>query len=183
MAALLHRIGRLAFRRRGLAVLLWAVVLGAVGAAAVSTTSTNTTGLTLPGTESQRAIDLLKDLVDAIRKLAVGTEADTGTRSMVVTAAALIMITVFTGFVGSHDLTIKSIGFGLAVAVACDAFVVRMTIVPAVLALLGDRAWWLPHRLDRLVPDVDIEGGKLTGGAQPSSDRTSILTRSGTAQR
>ncbi|MDP9615095.1 MULTISPECIES: MMPL family transporter [Streptomyces] len=113
------------------------------------------------------------------------TAIESGFRSSatVVTAAALIMITVFTGFVGSHDLTIKSIGFGLAVAVACDAFVVRMTLVPAVLALLGDRAWWLPRRLDRLVPDVDIEGGKLTGGAQPPSDRTLVLTRSGTAQR
>nr|WP_253209527.1 MMPL family transporter [Streptomyces niphimycinicus] len=66
MATLLHRIGRLAFRRRGLAVLLWVVVLGAVGAAAVSTTSTSTTGLTLPGTESQRAIDLLDEKFPAV---------------------------------------------------------------------------------------------------------------------
>jgi RND superfamily putative drug exporter len=61
MATLLYGIGRLAFRRRGLALLLWAVILGAVGTAAVSTTSTNTTGLTLPGTQSQRAIDLLDE--------------------------------------------------------------------------------------------------------------------------
>ncbi|MFE7757213.1 MMPL family transporter [Streptomyces sp. NPDC057429] len=113
------------------------------------------------------------------------TAIESGFRSSatVVTAAALIMIAVFTGFVGSHDLTIKSIGFGLAIAVALDAFVVRMTIVPAVLALLGDRAWRMPRRLDRLIPDVGIEGGKLTDTALPPSDQTPSLTRSGTAQR
>ncbi|WP_405931328.1 MMPL family transporter [Streptomyces sp. NBC_00827] len=79
----------------------------------------------------------------------------------VVTVAALIMITVFSGFMGAHDPMIKSLGFGLAVAVAFDAFIVRMTIVPAVLALLGDRAWFLPARIDRILPNVDIEGEKL----------------------
>ncbi|MFD9859497.1 MMPL family transporter [Streptomyces alboflavus] len=79
----------------------------------------------------------------------------------VVTVAALIMITVFAGFVGSDDAMIKALGFGLAVAVAFDAFVVRMTIVPAALALLGNRAWSLPGWLDRILPHVDIEGEKL----------------------
>ncbi|MFD9887462.1 MMPL family transporter [Streptomyces alboflavus] len=79
----------------------------------------------------------------------------------VVTVAALIMITVFAGFVGSDDAMIKALGFGLAVAVAFDAFVVRMTIVPAALALLGKRAWSLPGWLDRILPHVDIEGEKL----------------------
>ncbi|MFF1678513.1 MMPL family transporter [Streptomyces sp. NPDC058256] len=79
----------------------------------------------------------------------------------VVTAAALIMITVFAGFVGSHEAMIKSLGFGLAIAVAFDAFVVRMTIIPAALALLGKRAWSLPAWMDRLLPNVDIEGEKL----------------------
>ncbi|MGW1623942.1 MMPL family transporter [Streptomyces sp. NPDC002172] len=80
----------------------------------------------------------------------------------VVVAAALIMIAVFASFVTETDSMIKMIGFGLAAAVLFDAFVVRMTIVPAVLALLGDRAWWLPGRLDRLLPRVDIEGEALT---------------------
>ncbi|WP_406000808.1 MMPL family transporter [Streptomyces sp. NBC_00829] len=80
----------------------------------------------------------------------------------VVTAAALIMISVFAGFVGSQDAMIKSLGFGLAIAVAFDAFIVRMTIVPAVLALLGKRAWSLPAWIDRILPNVDIEGEKLT---------------------
>lgn len=102
------------------------------------------------------------------------TAIESGFRSSatVVTAAALIMITVFPGFIGSHDLAIRSIGFGLAVAVACDAFVVRMTRVPAVLALLGDRAWWLPRRLARLIPDVDFEGEKPTSGAGGGGGRS-----------
>ncbi|HWU07152.1 MAG TPA: MMPL family transporter [Streptomyces sp.] len=82
--------------------------------------------------------------------------------SRVVVAAALIMIAVFSGFIGSAESMIKVIGFGLAVAVLFDAFVVRMAIVPAVLALLGDRAWRLPRWLDRFLPNVDIEGEALT---------------------
>ncbi|MEV7889100.1 MMPL family transporter [Streptomyces sp. NPDC002817] len=80
----------------------------------------------------------------------------------VVVAAALIMIAVFAGFIGESDSMIKMIGFGLATAVLLDAFVVRMAIVPAVLALLGDRAWWLPKWLDRRLPRVDVEGEALT---------------------
>ncbi|WP_411111405.1 MMPL family transporter [Streptomyces sp. c-19] len=79
----------------------------------------------------------------------------------VVTAAAVIMIAVFSGFIGMTDQMIKMIGFGLAVAVLFDAFVVRMAIVPAVLALLGHKAWWLPKWLDRILPNVDVEGEGL----------------------
>ncbi|MBV7698238.1 MMPL family transporter [Streptomyces sp. TRM70350] len=86
--------------------------------------------------------------------------------SRVVVAAALIMIAVFAGFVGESDSVIKMIGFGLASAVLFDAFVVRMAIVPAVLALLGARAWWLPGRLDRLLPRVDVEGEALSRRAE-----------------
>ncbi|WP_285568256.1 MMPL family transporter [Streptomyces sp. RTGN2] len=91
------------------------------------------------------------------------TAIETGFKhsSKVVTAAALIMISVFAGFVGGDDAMIKSLGFGLAIAVAFDAFVVRMTIVPAALALLGRRAWSLPGWIDRILPNVDIEGEKL----------------------
>ncbi|SDO06319.1 putative drug exporter of the RND superfamily [Streptomyces sp. cf386] len=80
----------------------------------------------------------------------------------VVVAAALIMIAVFAGFIGESDSMIKMIGFGLASAVLFDAFVVRMAIVPAVLALLGDKAWWLPKWLDRILPRVDVEGEALS---------------------
>ncbi|MEW2620699.1 MMPL family transporter [Streptomyces sp. NPDC048106] len=79
----------------------------------------------------------------------------------VVTAAAVIMIAVFSGFIGSSESMVKMIGFGLAIAVFFDAFVVRMAIVPAVLALLGKRAWWLPKWLDRILPNVDVEGEGL----------------------
>ncbi|MDX3757665.1 MMPL family transporter [Streptomyces mirabilis] len=79
----------------------------------------------------------------------------------VVTAAAVIMIAVFSGFIGSSESMIKMIGFGLAIAVFFDAFVVRMAIVPAVLALLGKKAWWLPRWLDRALPNVDVEGEGL----------------------
>ncbi|MGW1027455.1 MMPL family transporter [Streptomyces sp. NPDC002577] len=80
----------------------------------------------------------------------------------VVVAAALIMMAVFSGFVGAQESMIKMIGFGLAIAVLFDAFVVRMAIVPAVLALLGEKAWYLPRWLDRLLPDVDVEGEALS---------------------
>ncbi|MFG2194339.1 MMPL family transporter [Streptomyces sp. NPDC048639] len=79
----------------------------------------------------------------------------------VVTAAAVIMISVFAGFIGSSESMVKMIGFGLAVAVAFDAFVVRMAIVPAVLALLGKSAWWLPRWMDKVLPNVDVEGERL----------------------
>ncbi|MER0242828.1 MMPL family transporter [Streptomyces sp. HSW2009] len=101
----------------------------------------------------------------------------------VVTAAAVIMISVFAGFIGSHDQMIKMMGFGLAIAVFFDAFVVRMAIVPAVLALLGKSAWWLPAWLDKVLPNVDVEGEKLhkelgdTTPAQPDADPDARLTR------
>ncbi|MEV0943083.1 MMPL family transporter [Micromonospora wenchangensis] len=84
-----------------------------------------------------------------------------GHGARVVTAAALIMMSVFGGFVFLDDPVIKSMGFALAVGVAIDAFVVRMTIVPAVMSLLNARAWWLPRWLDRALPNVDIEGEGL----------------------
>ncbi|MFI1422670.1 MMPL family transporter [Streptomyces sp. NPDC020731] len=88
----------------------------------------------------------------------------------VVVAAALIMIAVFSGFIGESDAMIKMIGFGLASAVLLDAFVVRMAIVPAVLALLGERAWWLPKWLDRILPRVDVEGEALTRPTEPEAE-------------
>ncbi|MEU6198760.1 MMPL family transporter [Streptomyces sp. NPDC047061] len=80
----------------------------------------------------------------------------------VVVAAALIMTAVFSGFVGADESMIKMIGFGLAIAVVFDAFVVRMAIVPAILSLLGNKAWYLPKWLARVLPDIDVEGEKLS---------------------
>jgi RND superfamily putative drug exporter len=85
----------------------------------------------------------------------------------VVVAAALIMISVFGSFVLTNDLVTKSIGLALAVGVAIDAFVVRMTLVPAVMALLGRSAWWLPSWLGRLLPTLDLEGARLAPPAEP----------------
>ncbi|WP_216902881.1 MMPL family transporter [Nocardia alni] len=114
------------------------------------------------------AMDYEVFLVTRIREAHVHGESPaeaivTGFRhnARVVAAAATIMIAVFAGFIGMSEAMIKVLGAGLAAAVFFDAFIVRMTIVPAVLALLGDRAWWLPRRLRKIVPNVDIEGENL----------------------
>ena len=91
---------------------------------------------------------------DAITRGFVGS-------AKVVTAAALIMFAVFAAFVPEGDPSIKVIALGLAVGVFVDAFIVRMTLVPAVLALLGDRAWWMPRWLSRVLPSFDVEGEGL----------------------
>ena len=77
-----------------------------------------------------------------------------------VVVAALVMFSVFAGFVPAGEATIKSIAFALAAGILVDAFVVRMVLVPAALALLGGRAWWLPRWL-RWRPTLDVEGAAL----------------------
>lgn len=79
----------------------------------------------------------------------------------VVTAAAIIMGAVFGGFVFSHIALVRPIGFGLAAGVLIDAFVVRLVLIPAAMHLLGEKAWWLPKWLDRILPNVDVEGAAL----------------------
>ena len=81
--------------------------------------------------------------------------------SRVVIAAAIIMITVFGGFAFSESTTIRPIGFGLAVGVLFDAFLVRLVLIPAIMTLIGKAAWWIPKWLDRILPDVDVEGAAL----------------------
>jgi len=93
------------------------------------------------------------------RDIALGAVRSGFTASArVVTAAAIIMFAVFAAFVPEGDASIKPIALGLAVGIAVDAFLVRMTLVPAVMALLGDKAWWIPRWLDRILPHFDIEG-------------------------
>jgi uncharacterized membrane protein YdfJ with MMPL/SSD domain len=92
-----------------------------------------------------------------------------GQSGRVVTAAAIIMISVFGAFILDADPVVKSIGLSLAFGVLADAFVVRMTLVPAVMTLLGRRAWWMPKRLERIVPDVDIEGESVMKGVRATS--------------
>lgn len=81
----------------------------------------------------------------------------------VVIAAALIMITVFGGFAFSHLTMIRPMGFGLAIGVLADAFLVRLLLVPAAMTIFGKATWWIPKWLDRVLPDVDVEGTKLEG--------------------
>ncbi len=90
------------------------------------------------------------------RKAIVDGLANTG---RVITSAALIMVCVFSSFVLSGNAVVKQFGVGLAVAIAIDATIVRCLLVPAAMTLLGDRCWWLPKWLDRILPRVNIEGG------------------------
>ncbi|MEU6357228.1 MMPL family transporter [Streptomyces sp. NPDC047072] len=134
------------------------------------------------------AMDYEVFLVSRIREAYVhgqgaGESITTGFRysARVVAAAALIMIAVFAGFVTADDSMIKTIGFGLAVAVLFDAFVVRMAFVPGVLALLGDKVAWLPRWLDRILPHLDVEGEALSRAhpaPKPRSDHSHADTES-----
>lgn len=115
------------------------------------------------------AMDYQVFLVSRIREEVVhGSDSSTAIRrgfigsGRVVTAAAIIMIAVFAAFVPEGDPSIKVIALGLAVGVFVDAFIVRMTLVPAALELLGDRAWRMPRWLDTLLPAFDVEGEGLS---------------------
>ena len=93
----------------------------------------------------------------------------------VVTAAAIIMVSVFSGFIFSHLTMVRPLGFAMAFGVLIDAFVVRMTIVPAVMYLLGEKAWWLPKWLERILPDVDVEGAKLNRTDRRKADSEELV--------
>ncbi len=90
----------------------------------------------------------------------------------VVAAAAAIMVSVFAAFMLQDEPLIQSIGFALAAAVFFDAVIVRMTLIPALMYLMGDKAWWLPRWLDRILPDVDVEGEKLGRPGQSPARET-----------
>src|SRR4051794_12477991 len=81
-----------------------------------------------------------------------------GTTGRVITSAALIMVSVFLAFVVNGDPTVKQFGVGMGVAVAVDATVVRCLLVPAIMVLLGTANWWFPSAVDRVVPNLSIEG-------------------------
>ncbi len=100
-----------------------------------------------------------------------------GATAKVITAAALIMISVFLGFVGSSDPVVKMMGIGLATAVAVDATIVRMVLVPSTMALVGDPNWWLPKWLDRILPRLDIEGEPEITPVQPALTLTDGAVR------
>lgn len=120
------------------------------------------------------AMDYQMFLVSGMRESYVhGQNARDAVRSgfasgaRVVAAAALIMVSVFAGFVWSHMTMARPIGLGLAVGVLLDAFLIRMTLTPAVMSLLGDRIWWMPVWLDRLLPHLDVEGSALVDKQRP----------------
>ena len=102
--------------------------------------------------------------------------------SHVVAGAAIIMTSVFAGFVFNHDPMIKQIGFALAFGILIDAFVVRMTLVPAVMAMFGDKAWWLPRWLDRLIPTLDVEGEQLITSLRATDQQHAEAARSTTVR-
>jgi RND superfamily putative drug exporter len=89
----------------------------------------------------------------------------------VITAAALIMVFVFGAFLLESDRVVKLMGVGLATAVFLDATIVRMLLVPATMELLGDKNWWLPKWLDRLLPNIDVEGHVEPGDDEASDTR------------
>jgi putative drug exporter of the RND superfamily len=100
----------------------------------------------------------------------------------VITAAAAIMVFVFGFFVFGSSRDIKLIGLGLATAVLIDATIVRLVLVPATMELLGDRNWWLPRWLDRVVPHLDVEHGKGTAPGHRAAGVASVAT-TGSASR
>jgi len=91
-----------------------------------------------------------------------------GKSAPVVTAAAIIMFSVFASYIIASDLITKEMAFSLAVGVAVDAFLVRLTLIPAAMALLGRSAWWIPDWLDRILPSIDIEGASLESPLEPA---------------
>ncbi|WAL68501.1 MMPL family transporter [Amycolatopsis cynarae] len=130
------------------------------------------------------AMDYQVFLVSSIREAHVHGEtahraitSGFATAGRVVTAAAVIMISVFAGFAFNADPMVVQVGFALAVGILVDAFLVRMTLVPAVLAIVGERAWWIPRRLDRVLPRLDLEGDRLLGrlrGERPSGAQAPV---------
>lgn len=101
----------------------------------------------------------------------------------VVTAAAVIMFAVFAAFVPEGDVNIKPIALGLAAGIAIDAFLIRMTLVPAVMTLLGEKAWWMPRWMHRVLPHLDIEGEaverELSLADWPEPNSTAAITAEG----
>jgi putative drug exporter of the RND superfamily len=100
----------------------------------------------------------IKEEYDNSRDNATAVADGLTSTARVITAAALIMVCVFAAFVLGYDRQLKLFGLGLATAVAIDATIIRMVLVPATMELLGDRNWWMPKWLDRIVPRIDVEG-------------------------
>ena len=109
---------------------------------------------------------------DAHRSVAIGI----GSTARVITTAAAIMIVVFTSFVLDPDPTVKMLAIGMAAAVLIDASIIRMILVPAIMSLLGRHAWWIPTWLDRITPNLDIEGTTHLAHTQQQQQTTPAST-------
>ena len=92
--------------------------------------------------------------------------------SRVVVAAAVIMISVFAGFVLSDDPMVKQFRLALAIGLTIDAFLIRLTLVPALMSYLGDKAWWMPRWMHRIMPHPHIEGAKLGQHLKTTTEKT-----------
>jgi RND superfamily putative drug exporter len=103
---------------------------------------------------------------DAHRAVAIGI----GSTARVITTAAAIMVVVFTSFVLNPNPVVKMLALGMAFAVLIDASLVRMILVPAIMTLLGSRAWWMPRWLEPVVPHLQLEGGDE--GTEPIGEST-----------
>jgi RND superfamily putative drug exporter len=102
----------------------------------------------------------------------------------VVTSAAIIMISVFAAFMLSPETVAKAMGFAMAAAVLFDAFIVRMVVIPAIMSLLGTSAWYLPGWIDKILPNVDVEGERLKSmSAEPPPPEVSHLIPAGTGNQ
>ena len=100
----------------------------------------------------------IKEEYDRTKDNATAVADGLAATARVITAAALIMFCVFGAFALGDDRQLKLFGLGLAIAVLVDATIVRMVLVPATMELLGDRNWWIPRWLDRILPNIDVEG-------------------------
>ena len=100
----------------------------------------------------------MKESYDRSRDNATAVADGLAATARVITAAALIMVCVFSAFVLGDDRQLKLFGLGLAIAVLVDATIVRMILVPATMELLGDKNWWFPRWLDRIIPKLNVEG-------------------------
>ncbi len=112
----------------------------------------------------------IKEEYDRTKDNAVAVADGLAVTARVITAAALIMFCVFGAFVLGDDRSLKLFGFGLAIAVLIDATIVRMVLVPATMELLGDRNWWIPKWLDRVLPHIDVEGHQISPEAIGDDD-------------
>jgi putative drug exporter of the RND superfamily len=108
---------------------------------------------------------------DAHRSVAIGI----GSTARVITTAAAIMVTVFASFILNDQIAVKMLAVGMAVAVFIDASLVRMILVPAIMSLLGAKAWWMPRWLEPILPQLHLEGSETAAAASAAAARPSAV--------